>query len=125
MIRIELTRTILMLRFSNRGFVAIYAGYKPYHRYTFQFIHIALMNGDEIVRPCNRHSIQTVTDRQHVTKYKNMRKWMVEFLRKVENHAIEIGRDNLILITKIYQFIAIYFNFVWCWGSVVMLKSLN
>ena len=34
-------------------------------------------------------------------------------------------RDNSILITKICQFTAIYFNFALCWGSVVMLTSLN
>ena len=45
-----------------------------------------------------------VTLRQHVTKYKNMRKWMVKYLRKFENHEIKSGRDNSILITKINQF---------------------
>ena len=34
------------------------------------------------------------------TKYKNMRKWMVEFLRKFENRSIKIARVNSILITK-------------------------
>ena len=50
---------------------------------------------------------------------------MVEFLRKFENRAIKIVRDNLILIAKIYQFTIIHFNFVRCWGSVVMLTSLT
>ena len=35
---------------------------------------------------------------------------MVEFLRKLENRAIKSGRDNSVLITKIYQFTVIYFN---------------
>ena len=83
------------------------------------------MKGDEIVRPCDRHSIETATLRTQVIKYKNMRKWMVEFLRKFENRAIKSGRYNSILITKIRKFTAIYFNFVWCWGSVVMLTCLN
>ena len=84
------------------------------------------MNGDEVfVLPCDRHSIETVTLGKHVTKYKNIRKWMVDFLRKFENRAIKIGRDNSILVTKIYQFTVIYFNFVRCWVSVVMLASLN
>ena len=61
---------------------------------------------------------------EHVTKYKNMRKWMVRFLIKFDNRGIEISRVNSILITKSFN-IVIYFNFVWCWGSVVMLTSLN
>ena len=80
-----------------------------------------LVKGDEIVRPCDRHSIKT--DSQ--ATYKNMLKWMVEFLRKFENLTIKIGLDNSILITKIYQFTAIYFNFGLCWGSFVMLRSLK
>ena len=31
---------------------------------------------------CDRHSNETGTLRKPVTKYKNIRKWMVEFLRK-------------------------------------------
>ena len=48
--------------------------------------------GDEIVRSCDQHSIKTATLKKHVTKYKNMRKWMVEFLRKFENRGIKIAR---------------------------------
>ena len=55
---------------------------------------------DEIVRPCDRHSNITETLRKHATKYKNMRKWMVDFFRKVENRCIKIARVNSILITK-------------------------
>ena len=58
------------------------------------------MKGDEIVRPYERHSNETVTLRKHVTKYKHMRKWMVEFLRKIENRGIKIDRENSIIITK-------------------------
>ena len=47
-------------------------------RYIFKFILIKLVKGDEIVRACDRHRSETVTLRKHVTKYKNMRKWMVE-----------------------------------------------
>ena len=63
-------------------------------------IPISLVMGDEIVRPCDRHSVETVTLRKHVTKDKIMRKWMVGFHRKFKNHAIKIGPDNLILIIK-------------------------
>ena len=48
------------------------------------------MKGDEIVRPCDRHSNETVTLKKHVTKYKNMRKRMVEFLRKFKNEALKL-----------------------------------
>ena len=37
-------------------------------------------------------SSETVTVRRHISKYKNMRKWMVEFLRKFENRGIKIAR---------------------------------
>ena len=49
------------------------------------------MKGDEIVRPCDRHSNETVTLKKHVKKYKHMQKWMDEFLRKFENRGIEIA----------------------------------
>ena len=58
------------------------------------------MKGDEIVRHCDRHSDKTLTLRKHVTKYKYMRKWMLEFLRKFENRGIKIDRVNSIRITK-------------------------
>ena len=58
------------------------------------------MKGDEIVRPCEWHSNETVTLRKHVANYKNMRKWMIEFLRKFENRGIKIARVNTILNTK-------------------------
>ena len=48
--------------------------------------------------------METVTLRKHVTKYKSMRKSLVEFLRKFKNRAIKTFRDNLIFITQIYQF---------------------
>ena len=54
-----------------------------------------------------------------------MQKWMVKFLTKFENRTIKSGQDKSILITKTNQFTVIYFNFVWCWGSIVMLTSLN
>ena len=65
----------------------------------FQFIPYLISEGDEIVRPCDRHSNETVTLRKHATKYKHMRKWMLEFLRKFENRSIKIARVNSILIT--------------------------
>ena len=44
--------------------------------------------------------VSTVTLRKHVTKYKNMQKWMFELLRKFENHGIKIARVNAIRMTK-------------------------
>ena len=61
------------------------------------------MKRDEIVQPCDRHSNKTVTLREHVTKNKNMQKWMVEFLGKFENCGIQISVVNLILIAKSKQ----------------------
>ena len=70
------------------------------------------MKGDEIVRPCDRHSNETVTLSKHATKNKTMRKWMVEFLRKFENGGVKIARVNLILITKSMDFQL--FTFILC-----------
>ena len=49
---------------------------------------------------CNRHFNETVTLRKRVSKYKNMQKLMIEFLKKCENRGIKIARLNSILITK-------------------------
>ena len=37
---------------------------------------------------------------EHITKYKHIRKWMVEILRKLENRGIKIAQVNWIRITK-------------------------
>ena len=76
--------------------------------------------GDEIVRPCDRHGNETVTLRTHVTKYKNMRKWMVELLRKSENRGIKIAQVNSILITKYINLQLFTLLFLRCLGSVVI-----
>ena len=73
------------------------------------------MKGDEIVRPCDGHRNETVTLRKHVIKYKNIQKWMVEFLRKVENRGIEIARVNSILITR--SFNLQLFTLILCGGG--------
>ena len=56
------------------------------------FIPIKLVKGDEIVLACDRYNNETVTFMKHVTKYKNMRKWMVEFLRKSDSRDNKIAR---------------------------------
>ena len=61
------------------------------------------MNGVEIVRPCDRHSNETVTLWKHITKYKTMRKLIVEFLKNFENRDIKIA-PALDSYHQIYQF---------------------
>ena len=48
------------------------------------------MKEDEIVRDCDRHRNETGTHEKHVTKYKDVRKWMVEFLSKSESRGINM-----------------------------------
>ena len=110
--RIELTRTILLQRFSN------FLGNSTIHFHIFLYLETCLLRvtvsllcrlqavstlhvpifpcliivkGDEIVRHCDRHSNETVTLRKHDTKYKNPKKWMIEFLRKCESRGIKNG----------------------------------
>ena len=56
--------------------------------------------GDEIVRARDRHWDEAVTLTRHVTKYKYMRKWMVEFLSKSQRRGIKIARVSSIRMTK-------------------------
>ena len=58
------------------------------------------MKGDEIVRPFDRHSTETATVGEHVTKYKHIQKLMPVFLGKFETRGIKIARVNSICITK-------------------------
>ena len=51
------------------------------------------MKGDEIVLACNRYNNETATLRKHVTKYKNLRKWIVEFLKKSESRGDKLARN--------------------------------
>ena len=59
-----------------------------------------ISEGDEIVRACDRHRNETVTLTKHVTKYKYIRKWMVEFINKSQSRVIKITRINSIHMTK-------------------------
>ena len=57
--------------------------------------------GDEIVRACDRHRIsETMTLMKHVTRYKYMREWMIEFLSKCQSFGIKFVRVNSIRMTK-------------------------
>ena len=81
------------------------------------------MKGDEIVRRFDRHRNETATVRKHVTKYKHMRKLMLVFLG---NFFLRIVALKFFELTQFASpNLSIYFNFVWCWGSVVMLTFLN
>ena len=59
-----------------------------------------ISEGDEIVRACDWHRNETVTLTKHVTKYKYVQKWMVEFLRKSQSRVIKITQVNSIRMTK-------------------------
>ena len=80
------------------------------------------MKGEEIVQPFDRHSNETMTVRKHVTKYKHIREWMLVFPGKFEKRGIKICS---VLTQLASPNLSIYFNFVWCLGSVVMLTFLN
>ena len=74
-------------------------------------------------RPYDRSSNETTKFMKHVSKYKNKRKWMVEFLRKSDSRRFKIDRVNLLRITKPINFL--WFCAVLVLRSVVMLKFLN
>ena len=77
----------------------------------FQFIPILLVKGEEIVRPCDRHSNETVT-RKHVTKYKHMQKWMSNF-----SEILRIVALKLLGLTRFASpNQSIYFTLVRCLG---------
>ena len=54
------------------------------------------------------HSNETVTLMKHVAKYKNIRKWMVVFLRKIESRGIKIARVNSICIIKAINLLSFF-----------------
>ena len=77
------------------------------------------MKETNIVRACDRHSVLisifnavnlnapilkleplSVALTKHVTKYKYIRKWMVEFLSKSQSHVVKIARVCSIRMTK-------------------------
>ena len=66
----------------------------------------------------DRHSNETATHMKHVTKYKNMRKLMLEFFKKIEDRGIKIARVHSILISKSINLKLFTLKFVRCWGSV-------
>ena len=114
-IRIVVTRAILMPRFDNPfphvfifGIVfpesqfCFYACYKLYQRYMFQFIPIELVQGDEIVR--NRRATKPWLGK-HVTKYKNMLKnWWSNFSKNLRIVTLKL----LKLIRFLSPYLSIY-----------------
>ena len=87
----------LVTCFLSHGFVAIrLQAVSKIHVPIYPYL---ISEGDEIIRPCYRHRNETAILRKHVTKFKYIRKWMVEFLSKFENRGNKIARVNSILIT--------------------------
>ena len=67
---------------------------------------------------------------KHVSKYKNVQKWMFEFLIKFENRDNKIDRVNWIFITKSINLQLFKLNFVRYWGplwskSIFRVQSIN
>ena len=60
------------------------------HKDFVQIYPYLISEGEEIVRACDRHWDETVTLTKHVTKYKYMRKWMVEFLSKISVLSLKL-----------------------------------
>ena len=83
----------------SHGFVAmpVTSCFKDAHS---KFIFIKSVKEDKILWLCDEHSNETMTLRKHVTKYKDMRKWMMKFLRKFVNRGIKMAQVNSILTTK-------------------------
>ena len=75
-----------------------------YKKILFPIYPYLISKEDEIVRPCDRHSNETVTLREHAIKYKNMRKLMVVYLKKFENRGIKQTRF-LLQNTSIYSYL--------------------
>ena len=69
------------------------------------------MKENEIVWPCDRLSNETETLKKHVTKYKNMQKWIVEFLRKYENRGIKISPFFITKFLNLLLFTLILYGF--------------
>ena len=67
-----------------------------------------IIERDEIVQVCDRHWDETVTLTKHVTKYKYMRKWMVEFFSKSRVLSLKL----LELTQFAWPNLSIYFNFL-------------
>ena len=93
----------------------------PVTRYMFQCIPIKLVKGDEIVRPCDRHSNETWLSGNILRNINTCKNGWTNF------------SENLIIVTlkllELTRFASpnqsIYFNFERYQGSVVMLTFLN
>ena len=119
-IRIELTRTYIMPRFSNflrnaiinfRMFLHLLTCFLRVsvsllcrlHDVSMSHVSIYPYLISEGKRNCStwdRYSNETATLWKHVTKYENMQTLIFEFLKKLENRVFKIARVNSILITN-------------------------
>ena len=105
---IHFRRFLYLVTCLMKATVSLHARYKLYERYMFIFHNQIIVLGDEIVPHFDRNSNKMVTLRKHVSKNKNMRKWMVEYLRKFENRSIKIARVNSIRIPKSINLLEFY-----------------
>ena len=78
----------------SRGFVATPGICRSWSHVPMPVVAYMPVKGDEIVGACDRNSNETVTLRKHFTKYKNMRKWMDEFLTKSEGRGEYLFQFN-------------------------------
>ena len=81
--------------------------YRWYHTIFSPIYPYLISVEDEIVWACDRYSNETMTLEKNVTKYKHLRKWMVEVLSKSESRGIKIAQVNSIRITKLSIFFII------------------
>ena len=111
--RIELTRSVLMpwlasfLRNSTIHFRMCLYNFGNTFPEIYDFVAVPVTRSKNFVSRL-RLSNETVTFRKYVTKYINMRKSMVEFLRKFESHGIRIAWVSSILITRSINFLHFY-----------------
>ena len=70
-----------------------------------------------LIQLVNGNYNETVTLRKHASKYKNMRKWMIEFLENLRIVALKLLELTRFLSPNL-QFTVIYFNFVRWLGSL-------
>ena len=85
----------------RHGFVAVPAtrsiNFVSHHQLEMDKLYLCIFDTASHTACCMYsliHSNETTTLRKHVSKYKNMRKWMEEFPRKFENRGTKIDRVN-------------------------------
>ena len=139
--RIELTQSVLKPRLSDflrnstihfriflylvtcflRVTVSLLCRSQAVSKLSVPIYHYQISEGRRNCQSFDRYINETVTLRKHVTKYKNMRKQMVEILRKSNSSGNKNDQVNSIRITKSINLL----YFCTLLRSVVMLIFLN